>query len=459
MTLYSRKDLDGFWKKLAASETCPVYLIFGERFLTSQTVTTLLERLLPEAQSGTANLIPIDGDQEQPVKTLNQLRTYSLFGGKQIFKVTDSKLFHSKNIAKTLWTKALGHYDSKEGEEAGRTLKQFLEVGGIGLDDLDNLSAAAWKARFGFTKPSGSLAWVSEVLEAPPEKTQPTAAGGPEEAADLYLQAFEAGIPSGNILILTAETVDKRKKLYKYITQHGTVIDLSVDTGSSKAASDAQQDILRQVVRERLQEFACRIEPRALDLLLERVGFHPVAAALESEKLALLVGEGQTIKVADLNEVVGRTREEALYELSEAFSNRNLGSAMTISGRLLENGVYPLVILATLRNHIKKLLVIRSLQNLSEPTYSESLGFPAFKDRYLERLKQTLPQVPSELGSHPYALFMLFRMARNFTCSELIADLKEILTAEYRSKGSGLPPPVIMDTLFLKILGGERLRR
>ena len=111
----------------------------------------------------------------------------------------------------------------------------------------------------------------------------------------MVLAALEGGIPQNNILMLLAEEVDKRKKLYKSFKEKYAVIDLHVDTGASAQARKEQQAVLQKQVRAVLRKMNKTMTAGVMGQLLERVGFHPVAAAMETEKLALSVGEAEQI--------------------------------------------------------------------------------------------------------------------------------------------------------------------
>lgn len=450
MSILKRSELSGLFKAIGQGEKAPVYLVVGERFLCQQAAGELVEHLLPDPRQRASCLTQLDGDQEEPGQTLNQLRTYSLFGGRRVIKVTDSRLLFSKVVGKTLWERAAQSQENNDLATAARCLRQFLELEGLSGAELLELSASAWQGQLGFARPSGDLGWITDLAGSAP------AAGGTKgggDVAELYMDALREGLPGGNILILTAEAADKRKKLYKCIAEVGVVLDLSVDGGSGRAAEKVRTEVLEEVVKKTLAELGKTIEPKALPVLLERVGFHPVAAALESEKLALFAGERQAITIADINEVVGRTREEAIFELNEAVANQDLGAALLIAGRLREGGTHPLAIIAALRNHLRKLLVVRSLQELDNPAYSASLSSQSFESAYLERLKKcrTAPW-PKELPSHPYALYMLFKKAEKFSLGRLTKALSELLEAEYRLKSSGLPDQLLLDELLLRML-------
>jgi DNA polymerase-3 subunit delta len=193
------------------------------------------------------------------------------------------------------------------------------------------------------------------------------------------LPPCEAGIPKDNILILLAEAVDKRKRLYKYIQQHGVILDLAVDPGSSAAAKRDQDNIVKELLHSTLKKYDKDIESQTIPVFLERVGFHPVAAVMEAEKLALFVGDRKVITREDVDAIIGRTREEALFELTEAVTSGKLEDGLLILDHLQSSGIHGLAILATLRNHLKKLLLVRSLQEVKSPAYTKSMAFQGRK--------------------------------------------------------------------------------
>jgi len=450
MSILKRSELPSLLKALDRGETVPVYLVVGERFLCQQAVTELVNHLLPDERQRAACLTQLDGEQEEPGQTLNQLRTYSLFGGRRVIKVSDSRLLFSKVVGKTLWDRAVQYQEKNDGAGAARCLRQFLELEGLTAGDLQELSGPAWQAQFGFAMPPGGLAWVNDRLGG-----GEVSGGGKNpvcDNAELYMNALRQGLPGGNILVLTAEAADKRKKLYKTIAEVGVIVDLSVDSGGGKAADKGRTEVVEEIVRKTLAEFGMTIDAKAMAVLVERIGFHPVAAALESEKLALYAEGRKSIGVAEINEVVGRTREEAIFELNEAVANRDLASALAIAGRLREGGTHTLAIIAALRNHLRKLLEIKGMQEMPDLAYPARAAFPVFQG-YLERLKKCrADNLPKVIGGHPYAVYMLFTKAEKFSQTELIGALGLLLDADYNLKGGGLSDALVLDDLILRLL-------
>ena len=462
MPVYKREDIPKLLAEISQSGGSQIYLIWGERYLCRSTAHKLIDTLLPEQERQAASLQHIDGDQEDFTRTLSLLKTFGLFSGPKITWVTDSKLFYSKGVVKNVWDKACEKKERNETSQAVRYLLQMLDLAGIAVEDPDkekiaSLSAARWKALFGFTKPQGDLSWIDDFLAEAPAGASPSK-GLENDGADMFVQAYEKGIPPNNILILVAEAVDKRKRLFKYIQEHGIIIDLAVDSGGSAAAKRDQEKVLKELIQKTLQEYGKAIDQDSLAILLERVGFHPVAAVMEAEKLAFYVDDRKTVTRNDIDAIIGRTREEALYELNESVSSGNLADGLLILSHLQDNGVHSLAILATLKNHLKKLLLVRSLQELKSPAYTQSLSYQVFQKSYLPKIKEGRDEWTSLLWrNHPYGLYRLFQQAARFRCEELQEGLKEVLAAEFRLKSSSVDNRLIMDNLLFSLMRQETL--
>lgn len=460
MPVFKRKDIPRLLKDIDQGDISQIYFLFGERFLCRSTADELILHLLPPEEYDDVrrpnHLQDVDGDQEDVGKTLNFLRTYSLFPGRRIIRVSDTKLFYSKGVAKTLWEKANKAFAANEFNRVGRFLGQLLNLANLSSDDLTvedmfSLSSPRWKAIFGFAKPQQDLSWLKTVQNHCKIETDDGTHQG-DDASESYIKAFQGGIPNSNILILLAEAVDKRKRLYTYIKENGVIVDLSVDSGGGTAAQKDREAIFKDLVAGTLAGFDKKLEARALPILLDRVGFHPVAVVKETEKLALYAGEAATITLNDLDAMIGRTREEALYELTEAYTRQRLSAALTILAHLLGNGIHGLAILASCRNQIKKMLLIRCLQELKKPLYKPGLSFPAFQKSYLPELKADRGDWSSLWKSHPYALYKTFQQTEQFSRRTLERGLKSILKAEYRIKGSAVADRFILEDLFFKLI-------
>jgi len=447
MPIIQRNQLAALLKETDKGKCQQVYLFFGERYLCKEAADQLQDSL---CKDGGGTVHTIDGDREDPARTLSRLMSFSLLPGLQVLRVNDSKLFFSKNIGGSLWDKIIQNYETEKKQQATRQLTDLLKVAGISSDDeqLAEIGKDRWQELFGFARPEGNLVWADMLLRQAADKTTKKAVAA--NIIDNYIDALKHPPPANNILLLCAENVDKRKKLFTFIKKNGVIIDCSVAAGASMAARKEQKSVLHQLVKKTLDECDKKIEGRALDMFFERVGFHPVAVVVESEKLALFVGDRELITCDDLEMMVGRSREDALFELTDAFGKRNMAATLLILGRLLDNGIHPLAIIATMRNYVRKLLLFRSFQLQPAPLYHNGINPNQFQNQYLPALKKNCPW-PELLKGHPYALYMSFAKASNFSCSQLKQWLSFLLAADFRLKGSPLDKKLVLEEMFLSM--------
>ncbi len=447
MPIHKRTEINKLLKDIEEGRRRQLYLCFGERYLCRQTAE-LIEQALMGAGGGAVH--SIDGSTEENNKILSRVLSFSLLPGVQVYRVNDSNLFLSKNIGSQIWEKALQAHQQGNSKRAVRHLFNLLNAAGItagGATVFSDISGDQWQKLFGFEYPGTTITWADTLVAD--NAMQPLSSSG--TAADRFLSAIENGFPAHNVLLLTTENIDKRKKLYTAIKQYGEIIDCSVASGSSRQAVNRQKDVVQEMVAATLAQFNKTIEPRALELLFERVGFHPVAVVMEVEKLALFSDERKKISRADIELMVARTREDAIFQLTEALGNKDRAASLSIFSNLKEDGLHSLAVLASIRNYFRKLLIFRSLMLSPEPPWTRNMNAGSFQNHYLPALKEQ-GVWGDLLGGHPYALFMSFSKASEFSIAVLKKALSLVLDAEYRLKGSPIPPAIVLETLLLSLI-------
>ncbi|MCW5212144.1 hypothetical protein VU04_04450 [Desulfobulbus sp. TB] len=463
MPVYERNALKTLLQQIKKGNLVPAYLFIGERYLCQQAADQIAKLLCTDG--GTVH--SIDGDTEDSNLTLSKLRSFSLLGGRQIFRVNNTRLFHSKNVAKALWKRAVQAHEKEKSDKAFQYLQAMMEAGGLDRsekngekeNDLGNLTTTQWKKCFGFGKPAGKLTWTGELLarfsseagDSTPRSDRNSGKNTGENAGAMMLAALDGGLPQNNILMLLAEDVDKRKKLYKSFQDKYAVINLQVDTGASAQAKKVQQAVLQEQVHTVLHKMNKTMAAGVMEQLLERVGFHPVAVVMETEKLALSVGERQQITHEDLDRMVGRTRQEAIFELTQAIGERRTDQALLIASRLQENGIHALALVATLRNFTRTLLLFRILLEQEQYHFRPGISAKMFQEQCLPALKQN-ERWKSELTGHPFALYMRFKTAAGFSTTLLRTWLGDILSADMRLKGSSIDTETVVQHVILSMM-------
>ncbi len=375
MPRLTQEELSRLPGLLAAVPPPNPIVVVGDRFLCQQAAADILAALLPEEGERRAACVAIDGTTEDPDQTLARLQTYGLFGGCQVFRVTDSRL--------------VGERDP-------------------------------------------GLAAIEER----------------------YCEAFENGrIPDGHLLLLIAETTDRRKRLVKLAEKRGLFLDLRVDTGRSKAAGRRQGAVLTACIDRVLARYGKKMQASARRKLIERTGFHPDAVTLEAEKLALYAGDDPVITERHLEAVGCRTREDAIYELSEAVGAGRTGPALTLLHRLVESGVHPLALLTSLRTHFRRLLLVRAIQGAGPGTLPPRASFDTFQKQYLDAIKEAHAQrlAEAKMPAHPYAVFMIFQKAATLGLPALQEAMDLLLATEQRIKGSQVPVVLLLESCLMEL--------
>ena len=146
MPVYDRSKLNALLHEIKSGAVMPAYLLFGEHTLCRQAADQVLEAL-----QGTVH--HIDGDNEDLNTTLAKLRSFSLLGGCQIYRVNGTRLFFSKNVAENIWKKVLKAWEDGNPDKSARQLRAMLDAAGLDAsDDPAGLSGEQWKKCFGLSK-------------------------------------------------------------------------------------------------------------------------------------------------------------------------------------------------------------------------------------------------------------------------------------------------------------------
>ena len=447
MALSKRTDIEPLLDDIRAGNHKQVYLFFGERYLCQQAVSSIEQELV---KSAGATIHSVDGSSEDNSKIVSRALSYSLLPGIQVIRVTDSRLFLSRTVGAEIWDKGLKAQQNGKSKAAVRHLVSLLSLGSVRAEGdrvFSEIAPDQWQKLFGFSRPDEDLSWADRLIF----ERSPAAFSPADDAAEKLIGAIEKGFPAGNILVVTAENVDKRKKIFSIIKKQGEIIDCSIAEGSSRAALNEQSGVVREMALQALAELGKTIEPKALEALFERIGFHPVAVVMEVEKLALFIDERERITIADLDLLVGRTREDAIFELTEPFGKKDIAGTVIVLHHLLEDGIHELAIIASLRNYLRRMLIFRSLQLYGSPRYDPRMNANDFQNRYLPAL-QNSGEWPNLLKGHPYALFMSFSKAAEFSVSALKRSLSLLLDAEFRLKSSPLPMHIVLEEMLISLI-------
>ena len=177
------------------------------------------------------------------------------------------------------------------------------------------------------------------------------AAGGDAAPLAAYLKDPTPGVTlMFEAIRYDFEGEDKRKqdRVRKFYSAIGDVVELE-KYSPQEARSEAEALIRRA---------GFRMEPAALDLLIEALGAEIARVAVEIEKLSLFAGE-RVIGVEDIAALVPDARATTIFALVNALGRRDRARALGILDTLTREGEYLPLALAFLSTQFRMALVAR----------------------------------------------------------------------------------------------------
>ncbi len=148
----------------------------------------------------------------------------------------------------------------------------------------------------------------------------------------------------------------------------------------------------------------------------------------EIDKVELRLQGRRPIEVADVEAVVGRSRQFTVFELRDAVAERNLKKALRILKRLLDYGERPIGLLAALSAHFAALAKAKEMDRRTPPEEMARIlrTAPFFCEKYL-------------------------RQAALYSSEQLATVFELLMQADQQLKSSYLKPEMVLQLLIVEI--------
>ncbi len=470
----------------------PVYLIYGEELICKTAFDAVLNALIPQAEKS-LNYDSIDGSKNHIQEAVEKVNTYSLLPGKKVVVIKDTKIFYSKQNETDLINKSKDAYDSEEMDKAADYFLAFLGLSKLSFADISRENRT--KVLTFDIEQMGGDEWIDQLVAyCMKEDLRIPSLGNVDQ---LMQEAIQRGFPKDNHLIITTDMIDKRRKLFKVIHQHGVIIDCSVPKGQRRADKIAQKATLDEKLKDILSKFDTTVDADAYEAMIEMTGFDLRTFSSNLQTLISYVGDRKRITADDVGSVLKRTKKDPIFELTNAVSNRDLERSLFFLESLLAEGVHPLQIMAAITNQMRKMLLIRGFRESAHGlSWQAEIRYDQFKrktmpaiqafdrelqnelvdrDRFLAKTaagdvpgqKKKKPKKKQQADTdlllsrqpqNPYPIFQMLLKSERFTTAELI-DLLEVLSqADLRLKSSRQSPKLVLEEIVFRICSRNRSR-
>ena len=458
MPAFDKKSFPKILEQIDQGNIAPIYLLHGEDYLVRSALEQLTELLVPGSQRST-NLEVVDGGEVDFRRILDSVNTFALFGGRKVVVVRNSRIFYSRANLPGLVAKSREAYEAGDLKTAAHLLVEVLGYADWSLADVGagawrEIPADLWKQTLGVEQEQSEVEWLEQVVEYAssaelkiPVKT---------DEGSLLEEALLQGFPPGHCLLITTDTIDRRRGLYRLMEEKGMVADFSVTSGASRKARSQQDAVLRSLAEETLSVAGKKIEPAALSLLLERTGFNLWALKTQLEKIISFVGDETLVTLEQVESMGDQFREEALYELNNAVTGRDCQAALQVLNRLLDQNYHPLQLIASLATEVRRLLLAQEfIEDHLSGKLDPRISYGGFQRTVLPIVKENAEK-GSPLGSmHPFALHKTLVRSTSFQVAELVDSLQRLFCADLTLKSTGIPERAVMESLIIRLCRTE----
>jgi DNA polymerase-3 subunit delta len=220
-------------------------------------------------------------------------------------------------------------------------------------------------------------------------------------------------------LVLTARKADRKRKIYKALTKI---------KGAGECTAPREPALIAWI-RNRAKESGRTLSAGAARLMIDRVGLKPGLLAGELEKVITFAGETPSIDEQAVMAVVGETRLEKIFDLTDALKTKNPSKALRILRNHLEHGEQPVQLLG---------MIAWQFRLIWEVKHHQTAGTPPSR-------------IAQKMGVAPFQAEQALRYTGKFSEGQLRDGFRSLFRADRELKGSGKAPEGILETLVLKL--------
>jgi DNA polymerase-3 subunit delta len=225
-------------------------------------------------------------------------------------------------------------------------------------------------------------------------------------------------------LIITADKVDRKRKIYKALTKvKGSVV-----------CEAPKENILISWIQNRAKKEGYSMSTNAASALLKRVGGRPGVLAQELNKTLIYVGKNKEVSEKDVQEVVGETKLENVFSLTDALKNKNTHKALQLLQNQLDHGEEPIKILGTIAWQFRVILEVKHYQQRNFPS----------------------GQIAKAMGANPFVVEKALQHTKNFSTQQLRRSYSQLTQADRSLKSTSQDPVAVMQTLILGLTANSQ---
>ena len=237
-----------------------------------------------------------------------------------------------------------------------------------------------------------------------------------DQDAQTLIDYAQSPIPEACVVV-TADKVDRKRKLFKTLTKLKTAV-----------ACEAPKENERWL-RKRAEEAGYSLSSDAARFLINRVGPRPGILAKELEKTLLYAGKNKSVSEQDVAGVVGESKLENVFALTDALKTKNPEKALRLLNNQIDHGEEPIKILGTIAWQLRMIWQVKHYQQKNLPS----------------------GQIAKAMGANPYIVEKALQHTCRFSTQQLRSGYLELVNADRSLKSTTKDPMAVMQTLILNL--------
>ena len=222
---------------------------------------------------------------------------------------------------------------------------------------------------------------------------------------------------TGACLVITADKVDRKRKIYKALTK----------VKGAVACEAPKENVLVTWIRDKAKGQGYAMNTNAARALVNRVGAHPGVLVQELNKTLTYVGKNKEVSEKDVQEVVGETRLETIFSLTDALKNKNPHKALQLLNNQLDHGEEPIKIMGMIAWQFRVIWEVKNYQQRNIPSN----------------------QIAKAMGANPFVVEKALQHTKNFSNQQLRRAYLQLTQADRSLKSTSQDPVFVMQTLIL----------
>ena len=249
------------------------------------------------------------------------------------------------------------------------------------------------------------------------------------EEAETQLAEYLREPAPFTVLVLEAESLDQRTKLFKLLSAQTLVVEVELAQGRNEDEKrEATIKASQQMIPSMAKELGIIVEPEAVTELAQATNGELARIRTELEKLALYVGSAKKVTAHDVDLLVVSDQKSSVWQLADMLAERRGDRAFDFVDQLIREGEQPVGLIGGMAWMYRKLA----------EAHDAPRGMNKFAAAGLLKMK-------------PETAELAIRAAQKIPKERLMAGLTALYDADSQLKGGAPNPRAVLEFLVARL--------